>query len=234
MTTKSPASAAPSFVSKRAARSRSCCTWSSICLGSGSVPRRGASTPWYSPSVATGRTPISNENSSGAPASGMSGKSRSGSPTGTMPDASTALEYQRPSEERTASSRTASRPTWRITTGGGILPLRKPGRRRSRPIDRAASCTRRFSSSGLTCTATRTRDSGCSVTVVVMRSVTAAMCRPRYLGPVTERILTRTERARARLLTGPLAHFVAGLTDWVVLVATLLRSRRRERRAARP
>ncbi len=50
---------------------------------------------------------------------------------------------------------------------------------------------------------------------------------------MAERILTRTERARARLYTGPLAHFAAGLADWLVLVATHLRSRHRERRAAR-
>jgi hypothetical protein len=50
---------------------------------------------------------------------------------------------------------------------------------------------------------------------------------------VAERILTCTERARARLYTGALAHFVAGLTDWVVLVTTHLRSKRRARRDAR-
>ncbi len=45
-----------------------------------------------------------------------------------------------------------------------------------------------------------------------MGSVTAAMWASRYLGPMAERILTRTERAYARLYTGPLAHFLAGLT----------------------
>ncbi len=50
---------------------------------------------------------------------------------------------------------------------------------------------------------------------------------------MAERILTRTERARACLYTGPLAHFVAGLTDWFALVVTILSARLRERRAAR-
>jgi hypothetical protein len=48
---------------------------------------------------------------------------------------------------------------------------------------------------------------------------------------MAERILTRTERATAWLYTGALAHFVTGLTDWVVLVGTYVRSRRRRRRA---
>jgi hypothetical protein len=50
---------------------------------------------------------------------------------------------------------------------------------------------------------------------------------------VAERILTRTERASARLCTGSLAHFVAGLTDWLVLVGTLTRTHLRDRRTRR-
>jgi hypothetical protein len=46
---------------------------------------------------------------------------------------------------------------------------------------------------------------------------------------VPERILTRTERATARLCTGALAHFAAGLTDWLVLVGRYARGRLRER-----
>jgi hypothetical protein len=47
---------------------------------------------------------------------------------------------------------------------------------------------------------------------------------------VPERILTRPERLRARWLTGPGAHFTAGVTDWAVLVWTFARDRRRARR----
>jgi hypothetical protein len=42
---------------------------------------------------------------------------------------------------------------------------------------------------------------------------------------MAERILTRTERATAWLYTGALAHLVAGLTDWVVLLGTFARAR---------
>ena len=64
--------------------------------------------------------------------------SRSGSPTGTMRAASIAARYQPPSDSRTASSSTASRPTRWMTTGGGALPARKPGTRRLRASWRAA------------------------------------------------------------------------------------------------
>ncbi len=50
---------------------------------------------------------------------------------------------------------------------------------------------------------------------------------------MAERILTRTERARARLYTGPSAHFLAGLTDWFALVVTVLRARLKKRRTAK-
>ena len=52
---------------------------------------------------------------------------------GAIPDSSIASTYQPPSELRSASSSTASRPRRRITTGGGTLPLRKPGTRIWRP-----------------------------------------------------------------------------------------------------
>jgi hypothetical protein len=35
---------------------------------------------------------------------------------------------------------------------------------------------------------------------------------------VARRLLTRPERAAARLVTGPLAHFYAGFADWLVLL----------------
>lgn len=44
-----------------------------------------------------------------------------------------------------------------------------------------------------------------------------------------ERILTRRERTAARLCTGPLAHFAAGLTDWLVLLARYAAGRLRAR-----
>lgn len=47
-----------------------------------------------------------------------------------------------------------------------------------------------------------------------------------------ERILTRPERLRARLATGSLAHLAAGIADWVTLLATLARDRRRARARA--
>ncbi len=52
---------------------------------------------------------------------------------------------------------------------------------------------------------------------------------------MAERILTRTERVTAWLYTGALAHFVAGLMDWVWLLMTLGRAAvRRRLRRARP
>jgi hypothetical protein len=85
----------------------------------------------YSPSVAVGRTPISIVKVSGWPSPGKiadvelgvadgmdAGRRRS--PRGTSG----------PSRPRTVSSRTLSRPMRWITTGGGTLPLRKPGMRR--------------------------------------------------------------------------------------------------------
>ena len=85
-----------------------------------------------------------------------------------------AAEYQAPIESRTASSSTASRPTRLMTTGAGALPARKPGTRMERASDRAA-CSMRFSTSAAgTSASTRTRDSGSSVTDVVIGG--AAMC----------------------------------------------------------
>ena len=76
----------------------------------------------------SGRTPISIEKAQRLrPRPGRSPTSRSGSPTGAIPASSIASTYQLPSELRSASSSTASRPSRRMTTGGGTLPLRKPG-----------------------------------------------------------------------------------------------------------
>ncbi|WP_354697659.1 hypothetical protein DSM112329_03295 [Paraconexibacter sp. AEG42_29] len=44
---------------------------------------------------------------------------------------------------------------------------------------------------------------------------------------MSERILTRTERATARLATGAVAHFVCGLIDWVVLLGRFARAKLR-------
>ena len=76
--------------------------------------------------------------------------------------------YQPPSDSRTASSSTASRPTRLITIGGGALPARKPGTRMLRASAFAACVTRRSTSPGPTSASTRTRDSGSSVVVVLM------------------------------------------------------------------
>jgi hypothetical protein len=49
---------------------------------------------------------------------------------------------------------------------------------------------------------------------------------------VPARVLTRRQRAAARLVTGPLAHLVCGVADWVELVAKLAWARLRRRRAS--
>ena len=118
------------------------------------------------PSVAVGRTPTSMENCSGLPSSGRSPRSSLGSPTGSTPASSMACTYQRESPSRTASSSSALRPTRRMTTGGGTLPLRNPGMRRLRPTSRAARCRRFSTSAAGTSASTRTRLSGSSVTLV--------------------------------------------------------------------
>ena len=89
-----------------------------------------------------------------------------GSPTVVRPASLIACSYQLGSPRRTASSSTASRPTWRITTCGGILPERKPGTRISRPIAVAAVSSSRSSASLATSTSTRTRESPSSVVLV--------------------------------------------------------------------
>ena len=95
-----------------------------------------------------------------------SAKSMSGSPIGAIPAVSMASTYHSLSDERSASSKTASRPRRRMTTGGGTLPLRKPGMRSWPPSLRAACWTLRSTSSAGTSASTRTRDSGSSVTLV--------------------------------------------------------------------
>ena len=168
MTTKSPSSAAaPSAVSRRALRSRSASSSASTAASSAPASRLPTSTPLYSPSVAVGRTPISMVKVSGWPSPGRSPTSSSGSPTGWMPAASIASRYQRPIAPRTVSSSTLSRPMRWITTGGGTLPLRKPGIRRFWPSCRAVACMRRSISAAGTSASTRTRDSGSSVTDVL-------------------------------------------------------------------
>jgi hypothetical protein len=87
-----------------------------------------------------------------------------------MPASATASSYQPGSPRLTASSITASRPTWRSTTSAGTLPLRNPGTRISRPSSAAALFSSRSSASVGTSTSTRTRESGSSVTFVFTAS----------------------------------------------------------------
>ena len=174
MTTKSPSAAGRSTVSSRPERSRSCSTSASIASSDGPGSAFSTVRPLYSPSVASGRTPISIEKFSGWPCDGSSPRSSSGSPTGTIAASSIAAEYQSPIESRTASSSTASRPTRLMTTGAGALPARKPGTRIERPSAFAACATRFSTSSGGISASTRTRDSGSSVTEV--ETEVAAMC----------------------------------------------------------
>ena len=100
-----------------------------------------------------------------------------------------------------------------MTTGGGTLPVRKPGTRMSRPSARAACVDALSTSAAGTSASTRTRDSGSSVTVVV--TSVAMERRPT--------IPWRRMRARfaAWLVTGPLGHLAAGVADWVVLLVAL-------------
>ena len=81
-------------------------------------------------------------NASGSPsASGVETISTLGSPTGLMPEPSSARSYHSGSESRIASSSTAPKPSRWITSDGGALPLRKPGSRISRASARAARLT---------------------------------------------------------------------------------------------
>ena len=137
--------------------------------------------------------------------------SMSGSPTGTTCASSIAARYQLPSDSRTASSSTASRPTRLITTGGGALPARKPGTRMLRASSFAACVTRRSTSPGPISASTRTRDSGSSVVVVLM-SVAMRAAVERYKGA------RMRERFAAWFVTGPLGHLASGVADWAVLL----------------
>src|SRR5439155_16561055 len=131
-----------------------------------------------------------------------------GWPTGAMSAALIASTYQRPIASLTVSSSTVSRPMRRMTTGGGTLPLRKPGMRRLAPSWRAVRCSDRLTSSAGTSASTRTRDSGSSVTLVF---TALAMARP-------DDSVRPVERLATWLVTGPLGHFVAGVLDWAELL----------------
>src|SRR5688572_14749270 len=143
--------------------------------------------------------------------------SSSGSPTGTIAASSIAAEYQAPIESRTASSRTASRPTRLITTGAGALPARKPGTRMLRPSARAAWAMRLSTSSGGTSASTRTRDSGSSVTEVEIGGAA--------IGGHHDTVARVLTRLAAWLVTGPLGHLWAGLADWAELLWSRVRRR---------
>src|SRR4051794_28278533 len=94
-----------------------------------------------------------------------------------------------------------------MNTGGGTLPLRKPGTRVSR-ARRLAACASRFSTSVAgTSASTRTRDSGSSVTLVLTGEAIGGG--ERYRGGMPARRAPLT----ARLITGPVGFFVAGVLD---------------------
>ena len=135
---------------------------------------------------------------------------------------SIAAVYQPAIDSRTASSSTASRPTRWMITGGGTLPVRKPGTRRLRPSARAAWATRFSTSAAGTSASTRTRDSGSSVTVVVtVGGHGAALTIP--WRPMRTRFATW-------LVCGPLGHLAAGLADWALLLTRWQLAERQARR----
>ena len=119
------------------------------------------------------------------------------------------VEYQRPSESRTVSSRTASRPTRWMTIGGGTLPRAEPGHAQlaAERLGRLLRCAAR-SPPAATSASTRTRDSGSSVTVVFMRASDDSV----------GRVGSRRRTFAAWLFTGPVGHLVAGVADWVTLL----------------
>ena len=130
-------------------------------------------------------------------------------PTVTSPVSAIAAVYQRGRELSSVSVSTASRPMRRITSGGGTLPLRKPGSFISRPSRRAVCWTWRSTSADGTSASTRTRDSGRSVTVAVTGEAMSG--RERYRPPMRARLATW-------LVTGPVGHLVAGAIDWLALL----------------
>ena len=211
ITTKSPFWAGRSTVSRRPLRSRRRSISSSIAASSTSPEGFSTSRPLYSPRVALGRTPISIEKVSGWPCSGRPPRSRFGSPTGAIRASSMAAEYQAGRWSRTVSSRTASRPMRWMTIGAGALPGRNPGTRRSRPSERADCATRFSTSSAVTSASTRTRDSGSSVTLVETPLVAISGW------TIASGAVRSHERFAAWLVTGPVGHLVAGVTDLAVL-----------------
>ena len=86
-----------------------------------------------------------------------------------MPATATAREYQPLRWSRSASSTTVSRPTWRMTSGLGALPLRKPGTRTACERSESA-CSNAWSTSPAgTSMSRRTRLSASSETWVFIR-----------------------------------------------------------------
>ncbi len=115
-----------------------------------------------------------------------------------------------------------------MTIGGGTLPRRKPGTLICRPSVLADWAIRLSSSPGSTDACTRTRDSGSSsvsVLTPLVAMVGEGTSRIRWPGVATRRRLP--ERAAAWLLTGPVGHLAAGLTDLAALVWVLGRARLR-------
>ena len=115
-------------------RSISPSTASSGTSADGLVP----SSPLYDFTSGGAFTSTSAVNANGAPSAGSSAQSIVGRSIGSIPTSATAREYQPVRWSRSASSTTVSRPTWRITSGLGALPLRNPGTRTLRERSRRA------------------------------------------------------------------------------------------------
>ena len=161
----SPSAAARSTGSSLAKPSRIRSISRSTMSSGTSGSARPTSRPLYSPSVASGRTPISNLKPSGSPSSsGAETISMLGSPTGLTPEPSSARSYHSGSESRIASSSTAPKPSRWITSDGGALPLRKAGHPHLPRQAAGGALMARSTSSAGTSTSTRTREPGSSVT----------------------------------------------------------------------
>ena len=114
-------------------------------------------------------TSTSAVNANGAPSAGSSVQSIVGRSIGSIPTSATAREYQPVRWSRSASSTTVSRPTWRITSGLGALPLRNPGTRTLRDRSDSAWSNAWSTSPAGTSISRRTRLSASSETWVFIR-----------------------------------------------------------------
>ena len=164
--------------------------------------------------------------------------STDGLPTGARPASWMACSYHSGSARRTASSSTASRPTWRSTTSAGTLPLRKPGTFMSRPSTSAAFRSSCSIAVGGTSTATRTRESDSSSVDVVRVAIGNMRSRPTACEGVDDSVATDAgDRPRAAPwsrgaaagvgVTGPLGHLYSTVADLVVFAVCSLFTRAR-------